>query len=77
MIETQASQTINYQTAKILTRTDKINITSVYWRSPINPEQDTTTIETIISKENHIIVRDSTPIHKHGEIIKETEQGQY
>ena len=52
MIETHASQTINYQTTKILTRTDIINLTSVYWRSPINPAQDTVTIETMINKEN-------------------------
>ena len=36
MIETHDSQSINYQTTKILTRTDIINITNVYWRSPLD-----------------------------------------
>ena len=58
MIKTHESQTINYQTIKILTRTEKIIITNVYWRSPISPTQDTATIETMINKENQLLVGD-------------------
>ena len=47
------------QTTKILTRTDIINITNVYWRSPISPTQDTATLETMINKENQLLVGDS------------------
>ena len=35
-----------------------MNITNVYWRSPINPAQDTATIETMINKENQLLVGD-------------------
>ena len=58
MIKTHESQTINYQTVKILTRTDIINVTNVYWRSPISPTQDSATIETMINKENQLLVGD-------------------
>ena len=41
-----------------MTRTDIINIANVYWRSPISPTQDTATVETMINKENQLLVGD-------------------